>query len=207
MRTAESVLLMCCPPAPPARGGAVRGAGGGGGAPVGLGGGYALHAVAAGLELEFGIGALADDLGDDFLVAAHFAQAFRQDFHFPALPFGVARIHAEQVAGEQGRLVAAGAGADFQENVAFVVGVLRQQQLLQVDFNLRQLLPGALCLVLGKRFHLRVGQHFLGGFQVQFGLLEALVELDHRRDFGMLAGKAAIVFHVRRSIVAAQALG
>ena len=175
--------------------------------PLGFGRRYALHAMAAGFEFEFGIGALADDLGDDLLVAAHFALAFRQDFDFPALPFGVAGIHAKQVAGEQGRLVAARAGADFQENIALVVGVFRQQQLLQVDFNLRQLFPGAVCLVLGKRLHLRVGEHFLSGFQVQFGLLEALVELDYRGDFGMFAGEAAIGFHVRRGVAAAQSLG
>jgi hypothetical protein len=40
---------------------------------------------------------------------------------------GVALVHAEQVAGEQRRLVAAGAGADFEDGVALVHRVLGQQ--------------------------------------------------------------------------------
>src|ERR1700757_4248598 len=39
-----------------------------------------------------------------------------------------ALIHPEQVAGEQRRLVAAGAGADFQHDVAIVHGVFRQKR-------------------------------------------------------------------------------
>jgi hypothetical protein len=44
---------------------------------------------------------------------------------------GKAAVHAEQVAGEQRRFVAAGAGTDLQEHVGSVVGVPRQQQGLQ----------------------------------------------------------------------------
>ena len=141
-----------------------HGAGRGVDAALRFGGRHALHAVAAGLELELRIGALADDARDDFLVAAHLARAFRHDLDLPALALGVARVHAEQVAGEQRRFVAAGAGADFEEDVALVVGVFRQQQLLQVGFELRQSLPCAvLDFRLGEFLHLRVGQHFLRG--------------------------------------------
>ena len=38
-----------------------------------------------------------------------------EDFDLPALDFGVVAVHFEQVAGEQRRLVAAGAGADFHD--------------------------------------------------------------------------------------------
>ena len=52
------------------------------------------------------------------LVAAQLAGDSRHHLDLPALALGVARVHAEQVAGEQRRLVAAGAGADFEEDVA-----------------------------------------------------------------------------------------
>src|SRR5690606_41602754 len=45
-----------------------------------------------------------------------------------SLALGVAAVHAEQVAGEDRRLVAAGAGAHFQEQVGLVARVARHQQ-------------------------------------------------------------------------------
>ena len=81
---------------------------------------HALHAMGAGFVLQPGIGAAAFDAGHDFLVAAVLARAGRFDLDPPALAFGVARVHAEQVAGEDRRLVAAGAGAHFQVQVAIV---------------------------------------------------------------------------------------
>ena len=218
MRTAESVLLMCWPPAPEARKVSMRrsaglmstsaefvrfrhhrdGAGGGVDAALGFGLRHALHAVAAGFELELGIGALADDAGDDFLVAAHFARAFRHDLDLPALALGIARVHAEQVAGEQRRFVAAGAGADFQEDVALVVGVLGQQQLLQIDFDLRQL---RLAL---SAISASANSFISGSASISWAVVQVLLALaarrwycaDHRREFGMFARQLAVVVHV-----------
>jgi hypothetical protein len=82
--------------------------------------------VHAGFEFELGERATAADFGDDFLVAAHRAVACGHDLDLPALIGGVALVHAEQIAGEQRRLVAAGAGADFENDVALVHGVLGQ---------------------------------------------------------------------------------
>ena len=76
---------------------------------------------------------LADDAADDFLVAAVLAGALAQHLDLPALGFGVAGVHAEQVAGEQRRFVAAGAGADFEEDVAVVVRILGHEQPLQLQ--------------------------------------------------------------------------
>ena len=50
------------------------------------------------------------------------------DLGLPALLGGVALVHPEQVAGEQRGLVAAGAGADFQDHVALVHRVLRHER-------------------------------------------------------------------------------
>ena len=64
-----------------------------------------------------------------------FALVFRQDLHTPATSLGVTRVHAEQIAGEDRRLVAAGAGANFEEHVTPVVGILGQQHALQIAFQ------------------------------------------------------------------------
>ena len=50
------------------------------------------------------------------------------DLEAPAHPFGIALIHPQQVAGEQRRLVAPGAGPDFQDRGARIGRVLRQKR-------------------------------------------------------------------------------
>jgi tryptophan synthase beta subunit len=50
---------------------------------------------------------------------------------------GKARIHAENLGGKQRRLVAARARANFQNHVLLVVGILGQQQHLDLFFKLR----------------------------------------------------------------------
>ena len=90
--------------------------------------GHALHAMHAGFELQPREDAAPVDRGDDFLVAAGGAFAGRHELDLPAVQFGVALVHAEQVAGEQRRLVAARAGADFEDDAVLVGGVLGQQR-------------------------------------------------------------------------------
>ena len=154
-RIAESVLLTCWPPAPEARKVSTRSSAGlsttsligvglgqhGDGARRGmdaalrLGLRHALHAVAAGLELEARVRALADQARDHLLEAAELGHALRDDLHLPAAALGIARVHAEHVAGKQRGLVAAGAGAHLDEQVAIVVRVARQQRLLQLGLQ------------------------------------------------------------------------
>jgi hypothetical protein len=90
------------------------------------------------------------------------------------LTFGVARVHPEQVAGKQRGLVAAGAGANLEEDVLLVVGVLRNEQDLQLPQQ--HLAPGGerLQFLFGELAHLRVAAlgQFLSSGNV---LLEALV--------------------------------
>ena len=157
MRMADSVLLTCWPPAPLRPHGVdlqVRIVDGdvdllglgqhrhGGGRGVDAAGGFrighALDAVDAALEFQAGEDVAALDLGDDFLVAAGRAFAFGHDLDLPALQVGVARIHAEQVAGEERRLVAAGAGANFEDGALLVRLVAGQQHDAQI---LRRLGP------------------------------------------------------------------
>ena len=67
-------------------------------------------------------------VGDDFLVAAGIALALREHLHLPAMEVGVALVHAEEIAGEERRLVAAGAGADFEDGALLVGRVLGEEQ-------------------------------------------------------------------------------
>ncbi len=94
------------------------------------------------------------------------AGAVRFDLHLPALAFGIARVHAEQVAGEDRRLVAAGAGAHFQEQVAVVARIARHQQQCQVMVQLLQAFLRGGDFLLGQLAQVRVGAHRFGGGQV-----------------------------------------
>ena len=164
--------------------------------------GNALHAVRAGLELEFRIDATADDARDHFLVAADVRRARRNDLDLPALALGKTRVHAKEVAGKQRRLVATGSGANFQKNVALVVGVLGQQQALQLALDLRQTLFGRRHLGLGEFLHFRVGEHLLRRLQIVVGLPPLRVERDHRTELGVLARELAVLIHVARRLAA-----
>ena len=153
--------------------------------------GHALHAVHAGFEFELGEGAAAADFGDDFLVAAHRAFARGHDLDLPALLGGIALVHAEQIAGEQRRLVAAGAGADFENDVALVHRVLGQEREAQLLLERGAARFELGLFRLGDGAHLGVGRGI--GDQareaVEFALRGAigLHRLDHRRELGEFA--------------------
>ena len=165
-------------------------------AALGFGGWHPLHAVAAGLKLQFGIGPKAHQPGDDFFVAAQVGFAGRDNFHLPAVAFGKARVHAEQVGGKQRRFVAARAGAHFQKNIALVVGVARQQELLQRQLQHNQPLLAVFQLGLRQFAHVWVGQQFFGAAHIGLALAESLVFLHHRGQFGVFAGELAKRLHV-----------
>ena len=100
--------------------------------PLRFGRRHALHAVHAALVLQPAVDVLAGDDGDDFLEAAGAAVVDRQHLDLPAVALGEPGVHPEEVRREQRRLVAAGAGADFQDDVLGVVGILRHEQDLEV---------------------------------------------------------------------------
>ncbi len=97
-----------------------------------FGGRHALHAMGARFEFQLRERAATDDATDDFFVAAMLAGVFRQHFDVPAMLAGVARIHPEQIAREDRRLVAAGAGAHFEINVTFVALVFGDELLREL---------------------------------------------------------------------------
>ena len=112
--------------------------------------------------------ALALHLGDDFLIAARRALAGGNQLQRPAAQRRIFLIHAEQIASEKRRLVAACAGADFQNGALFVGGVARQQRKSQVLLGFIQFLARGMQFIGGQRPHFRIvapGQAFqIGDF-------------------------------------------
>src|SRR3546814_1815496 len=89
---------------------------------------HALDAVDARFELELGEHARARHAGDDFLVPPGIRGRGRDQLDAPALRVGITLVHAQQVAGEQRRLVPARAGAAFEHRGARVRGVARRTE-------------------------------------------------------------------------------
>ena len=139
---------------------------------------HALHPMHAGFELQFCVGAAAFDLGDDFLEAADGAFARRNHLDLPALQRGEALIHAEQVAGEQRGLVAAGAGADFEHDAALVHRVLRQQRDADLLLQRHALLLERGPLDFRKLAHLGIGRR-IGDQRID------VLDLGLRRAIGL----------------------
>ena len=160
-------------------------------APLRLGRGHALDAVDPALPFHPPEHAVAGDVGDDLLIAPGIAGRSVHDFDLPAHELGIAGVHPEQVAGEQRCLVAAGAGAHFEDDVGLVVDILRQQQQLHLLLQQGQAFAQLFNLHLGEFGHLAV----TGGDQ-RLGLLQALAGrdhgarlLDHRAQLGVFLGK------------------
>src|SRR4051812_32488270 len=104
--------------------------------PLRLRGGDPLDAVDAALVAEVPKDALAAQLEDDLLEAAEFSRAGFQRFDLEANTFSVAIVHAPEIGGEEACLIAAGAGADFQDRVLILIGIGRQEGELDVALEL-----------------------------------------------------------------------
>ncbi len=160
--------------------------------------------MAAGFELEARIGALAADAGDHLAIATQFGLAGGNEVHLPALFFGVAAVHAQQIGGKQRRLVAAGAGTDFQKQVALVVGVAWQECRLQGALQALHLGREAWLLFFRQRPELGIGQHEPGLTQFVFTLAIVVVQTHHLADVGVLAAQLAVAFQILGDIAVAQ---
>ena len=154
---------------------------------------HALHAVRAGLEFQMSVHIAPFDAGDDLLVAAVFTGALTENLHPPALRFGVAGIHAEEIAGEDRRLITARAGAHFQEDVATVLLVAGQQELLQRQlFGLQTRLDAAHFVVRhGADVAVAVLLHLARLLQLILHSLIGGEGLDDRLDLGEFLGERA----------------
>src|SRR5690606_27214413 len=130
---------------------------------------------------ELCIRALAGDAADDFLVAAVLALMRGQHLDAPAVLLRVARVHPEEVAGEQGRLVAAGPRADLEEQIRVVVRVLRHEMERELALAGLALLAKRGRLLLAELAHLRIlaARKLLGGGEL---LLELAVSREVAGD-------------------------
>src|SRR5918998_923121 len=81
---------------------------------------------------------LVSDHGDGLLDAAYPGLGGIENLHPPALSLCVAAVHPEHFGGEERGLVAARAGADFEDDVLLVVRVARQQEDAERLFILLQ---------------------------------------------------------------------
>jgi hypothetical protein len=174
------------------------GAGAGVDAALRLGHRHTLHAVPAGLELEPRVDVVPFDAQHHFLVAAQIAAALAHQLGLPAAALAVAQVHAREVGGEQGRLVAAGAGADFEEGVARVVRVARQQRGLQLQVQPVDIGARLGDLLLRHLGHVRLVEYGLRVGEVALTLFELAKLLDQPGDLGVLARQLAKALHVAR---------
>ena len=105
-------------------------------APLALGLGHALHAVRAALVLEAAPRVVALHEERDVAVAAVVGRLARQHLDLEAVALGVVLVHPVEVAGPEVRLLAALGALDLDDHVATLVRVARQQQLLDLGFEL-----------------------------------------------------------------------
>ena len=161
---------------------------------------HALDAVYARLVFQRAVHVVARHLHHHLLVAAGGAFRCAVDLVAPALALHILGVHAQQVAGEEGCLVAARAAADLDDGVLFVLRILGDEQQFDLllhagngRFEFGHLLAGHFAQVVV----LLVGQNILGLPQVvdgravavarfhdRFQLLVFLVELDEFLDVG-----------------------
>ncbi len=168
-------------------------------AALGFGLGHALHAVHAALILERAVNLLAADLADDLLVAAGCTLALAVDLHLPAFALEILGVHAEEVAGKDGRLVAAGAAADLEDRVLAVLRVGRNQQQADLLLEGRKLLFQFGSLFLGhfaQILVLLVQENILGPGQVAEQLFVAGACLDDGLQLLVVLVELDVALHV-----------
>ena len=131
----------------------------------------------AAFELQFAETPFPLDPEDDLFEPAHFGGVHRHDLNLPLVVFAVMLVHLEQVAGEKRRLVAAGAGAYFDDAAGPVrVGA--------ADRHVEELVPELFALAFevgklgfGKLFHFGIGpgDHLFGLFDLAVQMKEPAV--------------------------------
>ena len=148
---------------------------------LGLGDGHALHAVDARFVLQARVRVLAAHLHHGLLETAALRLRRRQQLGLPAMPFGVAPVHVQELRRPQGRLLTARSGADLHDDVLPVVRILGDQQQLERAAELLGTPLGPIGLVAEEGGHLRLG---LGGLHLPrlFRLRQHLPVLAVRPD-------------------------
>jgi hypothetical protein len=162
-----------------------------------LGHRHPLHPVHARLVFESGKNARALDGDDRLLQPAEAGVARGEGLEAPAVQLGMALVHAVEVAREQGRLLAAGAGADLEDGAPIVRLVLGQERQLDRALELRQPVLERAQLLLGEGAHLgvegRVGQHLLEAGRLAPRRAQGLDAAGDAVQLGIFARQAGIV--------------
>ena len=121
-------------------------------APLRLGFRHSLHPMDAGLKLEAAESGPAVHRKGNPVETAQIGRVGVQQIHRPALLLGKAMVHPIEVGGEQGRLLPAGGGVDFHDDIPLVVGVAGQQGDFEPLRQLVQAMVGGGQLLL-RHFH------------------------------------------------------
>ena len=175
---------------------------------LGLGLGHSLDAVHAGFIFHHPVDSVAAGQLEDYLLeAAGSAGRLVGHLDLPAAGFGVMLVHAEEVAREDRRLVAAGAAAYLDYGVLAVVGVGGDQQQLDL-----LLLGGHTGLDLGdlgpchlpELIVLLVDEYVLGRSEVADHLLIFPAGLDDRLQLLVVLVQLHVALHVRHHLGARQ---
>ena len=117
----------------------------------------------------------------------------------PALRLAVARVHAEEVSREEGRLFAACAGAHLEDGVAALKRIGREKPGQHGAFRRRHLAFQLFQLILGHRAKVGVFQQGLVAVDVVEQLEVALGGYLQLAQGGMLAHRRAASTAARRS--------
>jgi hypothetical protein len=172
-------------------------------APGGFRGRDALHAVDSRFELQARKHPAARDRGARLLVAAEPGLVDAEDLHTPPVQLRITKIHAEKFGREECRLLAARARPHFQDRVALVRLVLREQHHLRPALQLRQPLARRLQLGLRQCPHLLVrrgvARHGFEITQLRPCLEQGTDALHDRGEFGILPGGADILLRLARA--------
>ena len=164
-----------------------------------FGGGHALHAMDAAFVFHLAVDAAPFDVGDDFFDAADAVVVGRHHLNAPALFFGELAVHPEQLIREERRLVAAGSGADFEDDVFLIVRILRDEQHLDLSKEAVAPLLQAAQFFIGELAHVGIaalGELFsLRGFIQDRPILPDL--LDERLHVAERLGVLPVLVRVR----------
>ena len=112
------------------------------------------------------------------------------------MPVGVALIHAEEIAGEQRRLFAAGAGAHFEDCTLLVGVVLGEEPHLELPLEFLDLGFERAKLLVCKRRHFRIGGRIVDELLQVFALALSPAERGDGGDDGIELGELARKPHI-----------
>jgi len=139
-----------------------------------------LDAVYSRLELQHPIGIFAMDHEDNLLIATGFRRAFTYQLRLKTVGFTPARIHAVKVATEQAGLVTAGGGPDLDDAITPIVGIFRDQHILQCLGGCANIPAQASSFIFGHfgDFPVRAIGKLMGFGQLGFGLEYLIIKTN-----------------------------